>query len=290
MNLMKNIPNKCLLTFDVEEWFQVENLKGAISKQDWENRRSSVVKNTEKILTILSQHRIKATFFILGWVAERNPELLEKIEKNGHEIACHGYGHDLTYHLSDEELHKDLTQSKEIIERIINKKIYGYRAPSFSVDNRVIKMLMDIGYKYDSSFNPFKLNSRYGSITLPMKKWDNIFIIKDNFFEIPVSALSLKSMQIPIGGGAYFRLLPGVMFNGFVKKKIQRDHFYSMYLHPWEFEPEQPRIKNIKLNYKIRHYTGLSKTADRLDKLISSLEKQKCEFLTISGYLQTIKN
>ena len=118
-----------------------------------------------------------------------------------------------------------------------------------------------------------------------MKKED-IYQIENSLYEIPVSSLSLNSTQIPIGGGAYFRLLPGVVFNNLVKKKIQNDHFYSMYLHPWEFEPEQPRIKNIKLNYKIRHYTGLSKTEKKLDKLILLLKTQKCQFFTISDYLQ----
>ena len=285
---MRNNINKCLLTFDVEEWFQVENLKGAIYKEDWDSKNSSVVKNTEKILNILSLHSIKATFFVLGWIAEKNPELVRKIKNSGHEIASHGYGHDLTYKLSDEELNKDLSYSKKILEEIISGPVLGYRAPSFSVDDRVIKILMQLGYKYDSSFNPFKLNKRYGSITLPMKQVNNIYQIENNFFEIPVSSLSINSTQIPIGGGAYFRLFPAAIFNYLVKKKICQDGFYSMYLHPWEFEPEQPRIKNIKLNYKIRHYTGLSKTAPKLETLILSLKNQDCSFLTISEYLQTI--
>ena len=177
-DLMQNNINKCLLTFDVEEWFQVENLKSAISKNDWNNKQSSVVKNSEKILNLLSKHNIKATFFILGWVAERNPDLIKKIKEKGHEIASHGYGHDLTYQLTDDALKKDLSHSKKLLEDITAETISGYRAPSFSIDDRVIKMLAELGYKYDSSFNPFKLNKRYGSITLPMEKVDDIYRIE----------------------------------------------------------------------------------------------------------------
>ena len=280
----------CTLSFDVEEWFQVENLRGAIKKNEWESKTSSVEKNTDIIMEILSENNISATFFILGWIAEKNPNLVKVIARNGHEIASHGNTHDLTYDLSAEQLRTDISISKTKLENLIGNEISGYRAPNFSINDRLVDILIESGFKYDSSYNPFKLNKRYGSLNIPMSPIGDIYIINDTLYEIPLSTLGIFSLQFPIAGGAYFRLLPSFLFKQFVKKEIQKNNFYNFYLHPWEFEPGQPRIKNIKFNYKIRHYTGLKNTAKKFSQFILFLKGMNCEFLTMSNYISDLKN
>jgi polysaccharide deacetylase family protein (PEP-CTERM system associated) len=288
--LYKNKIKSCLLTFDIEEWFQVENLRTAFPKNNWKNQRSSVVKNTNRILEILERYNIKATFFILGLVAKNNPELVKTISRQGHEIASHGTGHDLTYALNENQLFDDISDSKKLLEDILGKKIYGYRAPNFSVNDTLINILKKLNFNYDSSYNPFQLNKRYGKIEVDSSCKNGIFHLNDNFFEIPLSTLTIFNQHIPMAGGAYFRIFPSIIFKNLLKAKLNKDNLYHFYLHPWEFEPEQTRIKNIKLNYRIRHYTGLKNTEKKFEKMILYLNKLNCHFFTITEYLNQYKN
>jgi len=275
----------CLITFDVEEWFQVENLRAAISRADWSKYSSSVLKNTEQILALLQKQNLTATFFILGWVAERQPETVRIIARQGHEIACHGYNHDLTMQLSDAELKTDISSSRTILEKLSGQKLAGYRAPNFSVNDRLLYILKETGFRYDSSLNLFKLNPRHGTITMKYSKKDSMFELENGLFEIPISTLEYRSRHFPLGGGAYFRLMPLMLFSRLVKRKLDRDNLYNFYLHPWEFEPGQPRMKNIRLNYRIRHYTNLDKTAVKFEEFISILKDYGCTFSTMNQYI-----
>jgi polysaccharide deacetylase family protein (PEP-CTERM system associated) len=280
----------CLLTFDVEEWYQVENLRSAFPKNKWKNQQSTVFKNTRRIFDVLEKYNIKATFFILGLVAEASPELVKLISEQGHEIASHGTGHDLTYNLNENELYEDIKSSKENLEQLSESKILGYRAPNFSVNQKLIKILKDLNFEYDSSYNPFQLNKRYGKLEVEAAEEKNGFYrLDENFYEIPLSTVKVLGNHVPMAGGAYFRIFPFPIFKKLVKAKLNRDGLYHFYLHPWEFEPEQPKIKNIKLNYRLRHYTGLKKTEAKFEKLIKFLIKMDCQFLTISEYLNTVK-
>jgi polysaccharide deacetylase family protein (PEP-CTERM system associated) len=282
----KSVKKYALLTFDIEEWFQVHNLNKAIPRQDWEKIESSVEKNTSVILEILSKQNVKATFFILGWVAEKFPELIKRINDYGHEIASHGYDHNLVYSQNYDTVQSDISRSKKILEDAISAEVVGYRAPSFSVDDKLIDILRDLSFLYDSSYNAFKLNQRYGSLTLLEKRNSKIIKFENGLFEIPVSSLKLFGATIPMGGGAYFRLLPFTIFSKLVNLKLNKDRLYNFYLHPWEFEPEQPRIKEIRLDYKIRHYYGLHKTAIKFEKLITYLKRKNCEIIPIKEYLK----
>ena len=286
MNLKKK--KYCLFTFDVEEWFQVENFKSAIKKGDWENKRSSVQQNTRKILDILNEHQVKSTFFILGWIAEKFPQLVENIKAEGHEVASHGYKHDLVNTLGDQEIYDDVIKSRLVLEKIIGEEIIGYRAPSFSVNNNLINVLSDLGFTYDSSYNPFQLNDRYGSINIPNRKVYHIYQLENGLYEIPASTLNISRYAFPISGGAYFRILPFYLFKNLVKYKINKDTLYTFYLHPWELEPGQPRVTNIPFNYRLRHYTGLSNTAPNLEKFILFLKENGCQFMTIQNYINSI--
>jgi polysaccharide deacetylase family protein (PEP-CTERM system associated) len=287
---MKEMPPKyCIFTFDIEEWFQVENLKESISKEDWNHKKSSVEQNTNKILSILSKYNIPATFFVLGWIAEKYPDLVRKIVSKGHEIACHGFGHDLIYKLKEKQIYDDILKSKKLLEDISGQEIIGYRAPSFSVNDILIEVLKRQDFKYDSSYSPFSLNKRYGKINRTMVKINNHFKFDNDLEEIPLSMLKIFNFDLPIAGGAYFRLLPYWLFRYFVKRKINRDRFYVFYLHPWEFEPDQPRIKNIRLNHRIRHYTGLKHTEQKMERLIQYLKDFNCKFLTMRDYVNEIE-
>ncbi len=280
----------CLFTFDIEEWFQVENLKGAITREDWKSKKSTVEKNTEKILDILDKHNIKGTFFILGWIARENKKLIKLIADRNHEVACHGFSHDIAYQLDQEKLYSDILKSKTMLEDICEQKVIGYRAPSFSISDQVLNILKSLNFKYDSSYNPFKWNSRYGHIDTPLKKiTDGCYQTEQGVFEIPLSTLSYLNLNFPVGGGAYFRIIPFFIFRRLVKMLLKNKNFYNFYLHPWEFEIDQERIKNIKWQYKFRHYYGLNKTEVKLEKLISFLKESGCKFLTVSAYVNQIK-
>jgi len=286
---MKNATHpSCALTFDIEEWFQVENLRAAISKADWAQKPSSVEKNTTLILELLEEENITATFFILGSVAERHPQLIKTVADAGHEVASHGSGHDLTYNLSDQALEEDIYESKQRLEAAAGIEIKGYRAPNFSVDTRLIKVLVKLGFRYDSSYNPFKLNKRYGSISLPEAQSGQVFEISDQFFEIPVSTVDIFSYPFPAAGGAYFRLLPFSIFRHLVKSLLKQKMFYNFYLHPWEFEPDQPKVSGIKLNHRIRHYSGLQHTREKLGRLLSFLRESETRFVTLNDYLSSV--
>jgi len=281
--------NACLITIDVEEWFQVENLRSAFPKNTWKNQKSTVTKNTRKILNILNDYNIKGTFFILGLVAETNPELVKLISEHGHEIASHGTGHDLTYNLDDHQLLDDINNSKTKLEKLIGSKVSGYRAPNFSVSEKLIAVLKKLDFQYDTSYNPFQLNNRYGKIYIDPSNNYGIYNLDDNFFEVPLSSLKIYKQHIPMAGGAYFRIYPFPIFKYLVKTKLKLNNLYHFYLHPWEFEPEQPRIKNIKWNYRVRHYTGLKNTEAKFERLLQFLKGLDCQFMTISEYLNTVK-
>jgi polysaccharide deacetylase family protein (PEP-CTERM system associated) len=279
----------CLLTFDVEEWFQVENLKGAIQRSEWDTRRSSVERNSYKILNLLDKFNVPATFFVLGWIAEKNSGLIKDISRQGHEIACHGYGHDLANQLAFQKIYKDISGSKQLLENIIAHKVLGYRAPSFSINDQILNILKDLNFLYDSSFNPFKLNSRHGIIhKLGKKIAPGCYLTDSGLYELPLSNLYIYKVVIPLGGGAYFRIYPLWLFKPLVKYKLSGDPMYNFYLHPWEFEPEQEHIKNIKLNYRFRHYYGLKNTENKFEKFILYLKNIDCDFITMEQYIKRL--
>jgi polysaccharide deacetylase family protein (PEP-CTERM system associated) len=262
-----------LLTFDIEDWFQVENLKGAIDKKDWEKKESRVEKNTQKLLQILDEHNTKATFFVLGWIAERVPELIKDIASKGHEVASHGYGHELLYEIGEKKFREDIRKSKEILKDITGKKPIGYRAPNFSITDWAIKILREEGFVYDSSLFPSDFHDRYGKIEgLEADSNKGIFEISKNFYEITIPVLKLMNKKIPWGGGGYFRILPYTIYKKGIKKILNDSSNFLFYLHPWELDPEQPKVKRIKWNYKLRHYIGLKSTENKLGKLLTDFK------------------
>ncbi len=296
-----------LLTFDVEDWFQVENFKQCSPSSSWPSCELRVEKNTHKILDLLDSVRvvnsmnptslpnrqssvprfsnspqalpltpngsIKATFFVLGWIAERLPHLVREIQARGHEVASHGYSHQLCGEQTTEDLKSDLTRSKKLLEDITGTPIYGYRAPSFSIDNGRLKLVEEVGYFYDSSFNSFRMNKRYGQVELKCGGGNStLFQISDRFYEIPISNLRIGKQILPWGGGGYFRLIPAKLFKYGVQSILKKQRAYLFYLHPWEIDPGQPRISQAPKTLKFRHYLNLRKTGKKLLYLIDNFK------------------
>ena len=290
-----NPMNHILITIDVEDWFQVENFKQYIPFTSWDSYKLRVEKNTHKILDLLDTQQSnpsnptnpKATFFVLGWIAERLPHLVREIHVRGHEVASHGYYHNLCNKQSVQNLKKDLKYSKKLLEDIIGSKVVGYRAPSFAINDDILKIIEDCGYYYDSSFNSFALHSRYGQVDLSKNRRKGIaFQISDTFCELPISNIKLWNHIFPFGGGAYFRLIPYLFFRMGVKSILNREKTYLLYLHPWEIDLEQPRVNSASIFFKFRHYINLNKTHSKLFRLIQSFEH--CNFLTCTQYIKGI--
>ncbi len=259
---------KTLLSVDVEDWFQVENLKAAIDKKSWDTNVSRVERNINLILDLLGQKNAKATFFILGWIAERYPALIKKIHSEGHEIACHGYNHELVYKLTPEKFRQDVSRAQDVLENITGEKVIGYRAPSFSITDWAFDILISLGFRYDSSLFLTVAHNRYGKLkTIPIPS-DSVFELKKDFYQVMLSSLEIKGVKLPWSGGFYFRFIPYNIFKYGINEILKKKNLFLFYIHPWEFDPEQPRVKNIKLNYRLRHYSNLRKTEYKFKRLL----------------------
>jgi len=260
------------LSFDIEDWFQVENLKCAVSYVDWERTELRVEASTGKILRLLRARNMKATFFILGWIAEKSPGLVREIHREGHEIASHGYSHELVYNMTREAFREDVEKSKAMLEDITGKKVTGYRAPSFSITADslwALEVLKEEGFSYDSSVFPVSFHDRYGFDGCPTKpfRWPN------GLLEVPLSVYKVGGFALPLAGGGYFRLLPYAYFRYFLRKLNRQNQRFTFYLHPWELDPEQPRVK-LPLGYRFRHYVNLGATEKTLARLLGDFDFQ----------------
>ena len=278
----------CVITVDVEDWFQVENLRSACPVNMWDNMELRVERNVNRLLELFSTLNIKATFFVLGWIAKKVPGLIKKIHNHGHEIASHGFWHTICSKIPPDQLRKEIVSSKKLLEDITGTRVLGFRAPNFSVTKELIQCLKDFGYKYDSSYNSFKLNPRYGAVDQHeiKKNIDGIFEFDSGFYEVPISNLEIKKIVFPAGGGAYFRIYPLFLFQLLIKYILHQKGWYLFYVHPWEIDPGQPKIKSLSINHRFRHYINLDKTFERLKKIcyhFSSIEH--IEFISCSELL-----
>lgn len=288
-----------LLTFDVEDWFQVENLRGCFPHSTWDACELRVEASTHRILDLLDQtgggraangggSAVRGTFFVLGWVAERVPGLVQEIAARGHEVASHGHRHRLCRLQEPAELARDLERSKKLLEDLTGKPVSGYRAPGFSISPAILEQIAATGYWYDSSFNSFALNPRYGSLHLDDGHRRGIaYRVTEHLHELPVSNLRIDGRSVPWAGGGYFRLLPPAIFLAGVRKILARDGGYLFYLHPWEFDPDQPRAHPTRRRHRFRHYLNLGKTAERFHGFLESFKERR--FVTCSDYLRSIE-
>jgi polysaccharide deacetylase family protein (PEP-CTERM system associated) len=256
------------LSVDVEDWFQVGAFETVIDRQDWDALECRVERNTDAVMALFDEAGIKATFFTLGWVAERYPALIRRIVDAGHEIASHGYGHDRVFTLTPEQFAADIVLTRKLLEDASGQKVTGYRAPSFSIDQRTPwahEILAEQGYTYSSSVAPVK-HDHYGWAEAPRFAFRPV--AGSDFLEIPVTTAELGRKRLAAGGGGFFRLLP-YAFSRWAIRQVNNDEQRPavIYFHPWEIDPDQPRVANAPIKSKLRHYTKLDVMADKLRRL-----------------------
>lgn len=263
---------KNAFSIDVEDYYHVSAFEKVIDRDSWDTWHSRVVDNTRKMLDILSGKSVIATFFILGWVAEKFPGLVREISEHGHEIACHGYSHKLIYNQTFEEFRKETIQSKSLLEDIIQSNVIGYRAASFSITEKsmwALDILYEAGFKYDSSIFPI-YHDRYGIPDINIHP--HIIKLSDNkkIAEFPISIFQSGKLKVPVSGGGYFRLFP-YFLSRYGLQHINKDRPFIFYIHPWEIDTEQPRI-NASLISRFRHYNNINKCENRLNRLLEDFK------------------
>lgn len=255
------------MSVDVEEYFQVGAFERTINKNDWDRWESRVVGNTGAVLDLFAESGVKATFFTLGWVAQRHPALIRRIVGEGHEIASHGWDHQRVFTMTANEFRTDLTKSRQALEDAAGVKVTGYRAPSFSIDTRTPwahPVLAEEGYAYSSSVAPVA-HDHYGWRASPRFAWRPLS--DSPLIELPVSTAELAGRRMAVGGG-FFRLLPAALTDAAVRQSNRAGHGGMFYFHPWEVDPGQPRVPDAPLRSKLRHYSRLGAMSGKLRKLL----------------------
>ena len=278
-----------LFTVDVEDWFQVENFKSSIPFASWCGREVRVENNIHGLLNLLdeSEGNRVATFFVLGWIAERYPHLIKEIHARGHEIASHGYDHHLPTAQTKEDFRSDLIRSRKLLEDQIGASVCGYRAPSFAVNAGILKIVQESGYRYDSSYNSFDRHGRYGQVDMSGYPRKGVAIeLDDDFFELPVSNLHLAGQVVPWGGGGYFRMIPARVYEKGIKYHLNKTGAFVFYMHPWELDPGQPRVKEASFPFKFRHYLNLHKGEDKVRTTLRELKSTPC--VSCLSYLKAV--
>jgi polysaccharide deacetylase family protein (PEP-CTERM system associated) len=255
------------LTIDVEDYFQVSAFAPFIARSEWPQRDCRVERNVERILAMLASRRTQATFFTLGWIAERYPQLVREIVAQGHELASHGYGHERACDLSEGDFFTDVDRAKKMLEDIGGVSVQGYRAPSFSIGTKnlwAFDTLARAGYRYSSSIYPIR-HDHYGMPDAPRFAHET----SAGVLEIPVTTLRWRGRNFPSSGGGYFRLLPYALSRWMLRQVNQRDGQPAIfYFHPWEIDAEQPRVAGIDAKTRFRHYVNIERMPGRLEQLM----------------------
>lgn len=274
------------MTVDVEDYFHVSAFANVIKPSQWESRTSTVERNTHRLLDLFDAHSIKATFFVLGWVAERHPELIREIVARGHEPASHGYSHQLVYKQTPEEFRSETARSKQLLEDITQRPIVGYRAASYSITRQslwALDILADLGFEWDSSIFPV-YHDRYGIPDSPTTPYRVLTSSGKTLLEFPLTTAKLFGYQMPAAGGGYFRLYPYALSRELFKRATGAGSKPAIfYLHPWEIDPDQPRVAGASLLSRFRHYNNLSKCLPRLEAML-----REFPFGTVSESLRSV--
>lgn len=272
------------LTIDVEDYFQVSAMAPYIRRSDWDQCECRVERNVDRILAMLSRQGARATFFTLGWVAERYPQLVRSIVDQGHELASHGYGHERASDLSRDAFRSDIVRAKHLLEDIGGVAVQGYRAPSFSIGTAnlwAFDSLQQAGYRYSSSIYPIR-HDHYGMPDAPRFA----HAVADGLIEIPITTLRLRGHNLPSSGGGYFRLLPYALSRWMIGRVNADDRQPAIfYFHPWEIDHGQPRVAGINLKTRFRHYVNIARMQPRLEALLSDFRWGRMDeiFLGLPG-------
>jgi len=274
---------KNAMTIDVEDYFQVSAFEPYIKKADWDKQECRVEVNTNRLLDLLSDNSINATFFTLGWVAERYPQLIKRMINDGHELASHGYDHVRVTQQTPEQFREDVIKTKNILEDISGVEIKGYRAASYSIKKEnlwALDVLHETGHKYSSSIYPVK-HDLYGIPDAPRYKYYPRG--NDGILEIPITTLKFAGKNWPCGGGGFFRLYPYGLSRWALSQVNDKDKESGMfYFHPWEIDPGQPKQYKISMKTKFRHYLNLDKMFDRLEYLMRDFQWGRMDDIFLS--------
>jgi polysaccharide deacetylase family protein (PEP-CTERM system associated) len=261
------------LTVDVEDYFHVSAFANSINRNEWDYYPLRVTENTLKLLDLFDEYQLKATFFVLGWVAEKQTELVKEIARRGHEVACHGYSHQLVYNQTPDVFREETIRSKNFLEELIQQPVRGYRAASYSITDKsqwALDILAENGFVYDSSIFPVR-HDRYGMPNTPEYPYRLKTPAGQSLIEFPLSTAKIFNYRLPVAGGGYFRLYP-YWLSKMGLKQINRQHKpFIFYLHPWEIDPEQPKIE-AKWFSRFRHYNNLDKCEARLRNLLNDFQ------------------
>ena len=274
-----------LLTVDCEEWFVAEALANRLDRSQWDSLPTTVARNCERLLDLFYKHQVKATWFMLGWVADRHKDLMQTIVNEGHEIACHSYYHRRVDQLSPEEFKKDTERAIDAIFRAIGNRPYGYRAPSWSINQNTpwaFEILAQLGFEYDSSIFPIK-HEFYG---VPQGPRYTFRLTSENgsLFEIPASTYRMFGQNIPIAGGGYLRHIPYWYTRKMIRSLNKKGQPVMTYIHPWELDPNPPSLSGLSAMQKLRTYGSISILSHKFERLLSDFE-----FTTVFGYLSDFR-
>ena len=277
------------LSVDVEDWFQVGAFEHTIAREDWDGLELRVGDNVARILDLFDEAGVKATFFTLGWVAERNRAAMQSIVNRGHELASHGYDHTRVFTLTRNQFSADIAKARAILEDASGKAVTGYRAPSFSIDARnpwAHEVLAEHGYAYSSSVAPV-VHDHYGWREAPRFAFDPV--PGSDLVEIPVTTALLGKRRLAAGGGGFFRVLP-YSFTRWAIRQVNSDHRPAVfYFHPWEVDPDQPRVSNASVRSRLRHYTNLSRMAGKLSDLLGDFAWGRMDELAAKERSRSVK-
>jgi polysaccharide deacetylase family protein (PEP-CTERM system associated) len=262
---------RAALSIDVEDWFHVHNLEAVVARATWDARELRVERNTERMLELMAERGVRCTCFVLGWVAEKCPGLVKRIAAAGHEIASHGYGHELLYTLSPAAFREDVKRGVGLLEATSGQKVRGYRAPSFSITDWALDVLKELGLDYDSSAFPTAVHDRYGQLSA-VEAGQSIAEVRPGLYEIFVSTLRVGHLGVPWAGGGYFRLLPYRLFAQGIRRILGSGRPYVFYIHPWEIDPGQPRVHGLKRAHAFRHYNNLARCEPRFARLLNDFQ------------------
>ena len=270
------------LTIDVEDYFQVSAFAPYIQRDEWDARECRIERNVGRILELLGQRGIKATFFTLGWIAERYPQLVRDIVAGGHELASHGFGHERATDLSESAFTQDVQRAKMLLEDLAGLPVLGYRAPSFSIGTGnlwAFDVLARAGYRYSSSIYPIR-HDHYGMPDSPRFAYK----LTSGLLEIPITTLRMGNRNLPSSGGGYFRLLPYALTRWMLRQVNQQDRESAIfYFHPWEIDPGQPRVDGIDLRTRFRHYVNIGRTEGRLQSLMDDFRWGRMDQIFLPG-------
>ncbi len=274
-----------ILTVDLEDWFVVENLKQNVSSDQWDQLPSRIENTTRRLLEMFDNYNVRATFFVLGWIAERSPNLINEIAGLGHEVACHSFSHTRVDQLGEEAFRDDTRRAMDAITKATGIIPIGYRAPSWSINSSIpwaFEVLAELGFKYDSSIFPIK-HDIYGESSAPRRIFRKKLESGRSIFEIPASTIKFFGKNLPVCGGGYLRHSP-YWYTAKMIRKLNKDNQPAVvYMHPWEIDEEQPRVEGLSMFQKFRQYGSISILRKKIEKLLGEFD-----FITAADYINIV--